>query len=389
MNNYNRRGVFALACMGMLVFGIVLTSLGAILPEITTRFAVSKAAAGSLFTLLSFSILIASLVFGPIVDRTGYRLPLALATSLVAIGLLVIALGDSLFAIGAGTVFIGFGGGIVNGAANALVADITTDSKAAGLSLLGVFFGVGAVGVPFLLGSLNQQLSYATVLIVIAVVSALPVGPMLLMGFPAPKQPRSVPLRQIRDLLRERPLLLFGSMLFLQSGMEITMGGWSATFAREELALDAQSALYFLSLYWLGMMSARLLLGAVLRRVSPASALLACIAGALVGALLLLNARTTVVAAFGIFLIGAGLAAGFPVVLGWVGERYAAVSGTAFSLVLVMALTGGMIVPYLTGLLGNTRGLRASLLIIPLALAASGSLLMWLRSNQLLATDKQ
>ncbi|HEX6062768.1 MAG TPA: MFS transporter, partial [Longimicrobiales bacterium] len=200
MNNYNRRAVFALACMGMLVFGIVLTSLGAILPEITARFAVSKAAAGSLFTLLSFSILIASLVFGPIVDRTGYRLPLALATSLVAIGLLVIALGDSLFAIGAGTVFIGFGGGIVNGAANALVADITTDSKAAGLSLLGVFVGVGAVGVPFLLGSLNQQLSYTTLLTLIALVSAIPVVPMLLMGFPAPKQPRSVPLRQIRDL---------------------------------------------------------------------------------------------------------------------------------------------------------------------------------------------
>ena len=27
MNNYNRRSVFILACMGMLVFGIVLTSL--------------------------------------------------------------------------------------------------------------------------------------------------------------------------------------------------------------------------------------------------------------------------------------------------------------------------------------------------------------------------
>jgi fucose permease len=387
MNNYNQRAVFAVACMGMLVFGIVLTSLGAILPEITTRFGVSKAEAGSLFTLMSFGILVASLIFGPIVDRIGYRMPLVLATALVAFGLLIIALGDSLLAVSTGIALIGFGGGIVNGAANALVADITTDSKAAGLSLLGVFFGVGAVGVPFLLGALTEQLSYTTLLTIIAAVSALPVLPMLLIGFPAPKQPRSLPARQIRELLREKPLLLFGSMLFLQSGIEITMGGWSATFAREELALDAQAALYFLSLYWLGMMSARLLLGALLRRVAPANALLACMTLAFAGALLLLNAHATLPAAVGIFLIGAGLAAGFPVVLGWVGERYAAASGTAFSIALVMALTGGMFVPYMTGVLGTSNGLRASLLIVPIALLISGCLLLWLRSKQLLTMD--
>ncbi len=384
MNTYRRSAVFAIACMGMLVFGIVLTSLGAILPEIITRYGVTKSQAGSLFTLLSLGILVASLIFGPMVDRIGYRMPLALATTLVAVGLLVIALSNSIMSVAVGIALIGFGGGIVNGAANALVADVTTDSKAAGLSLLGVFFGIGAVGVPFLLATLTTRLSYPTLLTIVAATSALPVLPMLLVNFPAPKQPRSLPIRQIAALLREKPLLLFGSMLFLQSGIEITMGGWSATFAREELALDTQAALYFLSLYWLGMMSARLLLGALLRRVVPVNALLACMTAAFAGALLLLNAQAIVPAAIAIFLIGAGLAAGFPVVLGWVGERYAAASGTAFSIALVMALTGGMFVPYITGVLGTANGLRASLLIVPLALLVSAALLVWLRSKKLL-----
>ncbi len=384
MNTYRRSAVFAIACMGMLVFGIVLTSLGAILPEIITRYGVTKSQAGSLFTLLSLGILVASLIFGPMVDRIGYRMPLALATTLVAVGLLVIALSNAIMSVAVGIALIGFGGGIVNGAANALVADVTTDSKAAGLSLLGVFFGIGAVGVPFLLATLTTRLSYPTLLTIVAATSALPVLPMLLVNFPAPKQPRSLPIRQIAALLREKPLLLFGSMLFLQSGIEITMGGWSATFAREELALDTQAALYFLSLYWLGMMSARLLLGALLRRVVPVNALLACMTAAFAGALLLLNAQAIVPAAIGIFLIGAGLAAGFPVVLGWVGERYAAASGTAFSIALVMALTGGMFVPYITGVLGTANGLRASLLIVPLALLVSAALLVWLRSKKLL-----
>ena len=384
MRNYNPRAVFAIACSGMLLFGIVLTSLGAILPEIITRFGVNKTQAGSLFTLLSFGILIASVVFGPLVDRVGYRLPLAFASALVALGLQCIAFGDSLAWLRTGVLLIAFGGGIINGGANALVADISTENKAAGLSLLGVFFGVGAVGVPFLLGALNTRVGYGMLLGIIGAASALPILATLLVRFPAPKQ-HSFPLKQVAQLVRERPLLLLGSMLFLQSGMEITLGGWSAAYAREALELDARAALYFLSLYWLGMMTARLLLGALLRRVSPANALLACMGGSFVGAVLLLNARGTALAAAGIFLIGAGLAAGFPVILGWVGERYAAVSGSAFSIALVMALTGGMLLPYLTGVLGTSFGLRASLLIVPAALIGSTMLLIHLRSHKLLS----
>jgi hypothetical protein len=36
---------------------------------------------------------------------------------------------------------LGFGGGIINGSTNAVVADISSEDKGANLSLLGVFFG--------------------------------------------------------------------------------------------------------------------------------------------------------------------------------------------------------------------------------------------------------
>jgi fucose permease len=383
MNEYGRRAAFALACAGMLVFGIVLTSLGAILPEITTRFGVSKAEAGSFFTLLSFGILVGSLIFGPWVDRAGYRVPLAAGIGLVAAGLELLAFGDSVAWLRAGVALIGFGGGIVNGGTNALVADITTESKAAALSLMGVFFGVGAVGVPFALGALTGTVEYTALLAVLGGLSMLPLMATLLIGLPAPKQPHSFPLQQLFGLARQGPLLLLGAMLFLQSGMEITMGGWSATFAREELALDARAALLFLSLYWLGMMSARLALGWLLKRWSPANTLLACIGLAFAGALLLLTARSVVMAAVGIFLVGAGFAATFPVVIGWIGERYAELSGTAISIALMMALTGGMLLPYVTGVLGGAVGLRSSLLIVPLALLGSAALLATLRTKRL------
>lgn len=389
MTEYRRRAAFTLACAGMLVFGVVLTSLGAVLPEITERFGVSKAAAGSLFTLLSLGILVGSLVFGPWVDRAGYRIPLAAGIAVVAMGLELLAFGATIGALRAGVALIGFGGGIVNGGTNALVADISTENKAAALSLLGVFFGVGAVGMPFALGMLTGTVSYTSLLAWLGALTVLPLIATLLIGLPAPKQPHSFPINQVLGLVKDRPLLVFGAMLFLQSGMEITMGGWSATFAREELALGARAALLFLSLYWLGMMSVRLALGSLLKRMAPANALLACIGIGLMGCLLLLTSSSIAFAAVGIFLVGAGFAAGFPVVLGWIGERYAALSGTAISIALIMALSGGMLLPYLAGVLGGAAGLRSSLVIVPIALLGSAMLLISLRAKRLLNVTTQ
>ena len=364
----NRRTLFAIACLGMLAFGIVLTTLGAVLPSVIERFGIDTAVAGSLFLLMTFGILLGSVVFGPIVDRNGYKGMLLLATALIAMGIIGIAFAPSMSWLRVAVAVVGFGGGIINGGTNALVADVSADGRTAGLSLLGVFFGVGAVGVPFVLASLLGTFSYSAI---IAAVGALVVIPFLITlatPFPAPKQPQGFPLAAARRLLRDPVLLLMGLMLFLESGMEITVGGWTATFFRDELRISERRALVYLSLYWFGMMLARLALGSVLKRAAPVRVLLGCIAVGLVGAVALIFARDASVAALGVFLLGVGFAATFPVVLGFVGDRYADLSGTAFSVVIVMALSGGMLLPWLTGVLGATYGLRGSFAIVPVAL---------------------
>lgn len=367
----------------MLLFGIVLTTLGSILPDIITRFEVSKANAGSLFLLMTFGILLAQLLFGPTVDRLGYRTPLVGAALVVAAGLETIAFGESLAVVRLGVLLIGLGGGILNVATNGVVADIAESGKAANLSLLGVFFGVGAVGVPFALGAFGSMVSQSSILAIVGLIAAVTAAATMLTRFPLPKQPHSFPAAQAARLVKEEPLVILGFMLFLQSGMEITVGGWTSTFAREELSLGGRAALFFLSLYWLGTMLARLVLGSVLKRISPARVLPFSLLLAFAGAVLLLTTSNTTQAGIGVFLVGAGFAAVFPVVLGWVGERYEALSGTAFSMVLVMALCGGMLLPYATGLIAERFGIRASLLVIPAALVLSAALFLIMRHRHL------
>jgi fucose permease len=123
------------------------------------------------------------------------------------------------------------------------------------------------------------------------------------------------------------------------------------------------------------MMLARLVIGTALSRSSPFRILYSCLTIALVGAALLLTTRSVAVAALGVFLLGVGFAAMFPTVLGFIGTRYAALSGTAFSAAITMALLGGMLLPYTTGILGERFGMRGSFLIVPAALAILGVLL--------------
>ena len=371
----NRRSLFAVSCVSLITFGIVLTTLGALLPSIIDRFGIGKAAAGSLFLLNTFGIVIGSVVFGPIVDRNGYKEILVGATAVIILGLEAIAFAPSMIWLRAAVLITGFGGGIINGGANALVADISVDGRTAGLSKLHVFFGAGAVGVPFALGILIGKFSYSTLIAVIGTLCVIPLAITAAPRFPTPKQAQGFPIATAKALLRDPVLLTFGIMLFLESGMEITVGGWTATFFKEELLISDQRALVYLSLYWLGLMVGRMGLSTALRRVSPARLLGTCIAVAFAAVWLVIAARDPSFAALGVFLLGVGFSATFPVVLGLVADRHAALSGTAFSVVMVMALTGGMLLPYFTGVLGASYGLRGSFLIVPSSLVLLALLL--------------
>jgi fucose permease len=375
MSESSRRTLFVCACLGLLAFGIVLTTLGAVLPTIIERFGIDKAQAGALFLLMTFGILAGSLVFGPLVDRYGYKGILLAATVLIFFGLQGIAFAPSLGLLRIAIAVIGFGGGIINGGTNALVADISSGERGAKLNLLGVFFGVGAVGVPFVLATLTGRFSQSVLIAMVGALVVIPLAVIAMTQFPAPKQPQGFPIAAAGGLLKDPLLLLMGVMLFLESGIEISVGGWTSTFVKEELAVGAENALVILSLYWLGMMLARIALGQILRHVSHVTVLYVCLAIALGGSALLLPARSVAVAAAGVFLLGVGFAAMFPTVLGFIGDRYATLSGTAFSLAIATALVGGMLLPFVTGVLGGQYGMRGSFVIVPVAVVIQSVLL--------------
>lgn len=373
--DYNRRVLFAASCVAMLIFGIVMAVLGAVLPSLIITFGLEMGYAGSFFTLLTLGMLVGSLIFGPLVDRFGYKWVLVLSTAIIFLGFLGMALAPVVLLLTVSLVLIGFGGGVINGGANALVADTSIGPRGAGLSFLGVFFGIGAFGIPLVLGSLLDIFTYRAIIATVGTLFLLPMLFFLFLRYPRPKHAAGFPVAEALRLTKEKPLLLFGAILFLQSGLEMTVGGWTATYMQDEMGATAQRAVIYLSLYWLGMTVARIGIGSVLERIGSARILYISLLVSFTGALLLLLAPSAPVAVIGAVLLGAGFAAVFPVTLGLVGDAYSHLSGTAFSMVLAIGLLGGMSIPWMTGITADSVGLRTALYVIPVAL--TGILLLF------------
>ncbi|MBC7873858.1 MAG: MFS transporter, partial [Ferruginibacter sp.] len=171
---YKKNQVFAAACIGLFLFGMTLITLGSILPSLKISFAGQGLRAGILTSILPLGILTGSLIFGPIVDRYGYKSLLIISVFISAVALEGLAFTKSLALLYTCIFLIGFGGGIINGGTSALVSDISTENKGASLSLLGVFFGLGALGMPLLLGILSKHFPYTTILSAVGFFMFLP-----------------------------------------------------------------------------------------------------------------------------------------------------------------------------------------------------------------------
>ena len=364
--------IFIAASLAMLLFGIVLISLGSVLPHLREQFDLSDLSTGSLLSILPFSLLLGSLVFGPLVDRYGYKIVLLVCSLLIFAGLEGIALTGDLWVLRLSIFLIGLGGGAINGAANALAADTAEGDRGARLSFLGVFFGIGALGVPFLLGLLTNILPYHRILFWIGIFVLLPVAVYLLIDFPPPKNPQGFPLKDARRLLKDPWIILTGFILFIQSGMEGLANNWSTTFLQENKAFLSQEALFSLTCLVAGMTAMRLILGWALQHMRPGLVLVLSVGLSFTGSLVILLTEAQFASYAGMAILGAGLSACFPVIMGQVAGKYTHLSGTALSVVLVLALLGNMLCNYGMGFIAQSRGTG----VLPMVIA--GGLLIQL-----------
>ena len=365
---YNRKIVFAAACTGMLLFGICMITLGSVASDLREKLQLNEMAFGALLSILPLGFIAGSLIFGPVADKYGYRILLVISSLCLFAGFEGLAFTNSENLLRLFILLIGIGGGAINGATNALVSDISEKEKSANISLLGVFYGLGALGMPLVLGLLKNTVNFEKIVASVGVITFLSGICFLIIKFPPPKQIHGVPFTRSLGLIRDKVILTIALFLCFQSGFEAIINNWTTTYLTARHSIAQDSALYALSSFVAGMVIMRLLMGSVFRAFSSSRLLIISFILLLTGLILLKTGLSFTISIAGLVLLGAGLSGGFPIMLGIVGNLYSEISGTAFSLIFFIALIGNTLINLLMGMVAQKFGVEH---LITFALAES------------------
>src|SRR2546425_2021284 len=198
--------MFLAACAGIFLFGIVLALLGTLfgLPEVRARLRVNLGQQGDLFLILYFGVFLSSLVAGPLIDRIGNKLVLMVSALLVTAGLGGFAPAQSFGAAATCVALLGLGGGGLNIAANVLVSDLYGADRGPMLNALGMFYAIGALGIPLLAASLSTAVPIRGVLLCAAVLAALTTIAYSALRFPPARESKGFAMRDLLQRSEER-----------------------------------------------------------------------------------------------------------------------------------------------------------------------------------------
>jgi len=357
------------AYSGILVFGISLALLGAIVAPLGESLHFDKSGIGTLYAFLNAGSLVASFAIGFVMDRYGMKFPLAAGPLAVAASLVLLARATSYPELFPGVTLLGIGGGMLNASTNGLIDKLypAGPTKSSALNFLGIFFGIGALLIPFVISGLLSTYSVATILLGTALL-CLAAG---LYPFTLRFPPGAATLR-LADLLvdlRQPPVWLLGLLFFLHSGAEFTLNGYATTHLKETHGLSIAQSTLALGGYWAALMAARIGLSKIISRWNPLHVLTGCALAATAASLLLALAPSAPLAVAGLLLTAFSYSGLFPTALAVAGTRYPARAGSLFGLLVMSAMAGGMTLPYLTGLLSSRITLPLALLLIPTAFA--------------------
>lgn len=247
----------ALLFSGFVLTGIVNTVLGPILPWLATRWSLSDAAAGSLFTVQFAGSLTAGALSGLIASRIGVGRTMALGYALMGLGLVTMMASARTVGI-AGIAAAGVGLGCVIPLTNLMAARLAPARAAGALGAVNLCWGLGAALWPLIVATSVRRSSLATAIVAVCVLLAAMVVPFARAAFPADAAPADhEPSGQAVSLSLAR-LAVFGACIALYSGVESAVGGWVTEHARRITAAAAADRWELAaSVFWGGVTAGR------------------------------------------------------------------------------------------------------------------------------------
>jgi fucose permease len=349
----------ALGCAGLLLIGWSGLLVPSLIRSIEPAFGQSDAGIGVFFFVNAVAYVAGSMVGGLLTELIGRRVVLSLAVVLIAAGLIGMATVTTwgLFLVSA--MPFGLGSGAIDGGTNGLVLDLYPTSRGRALNLLHLFFSLGALASPLVIGRLVEAgVAWQSVMLGTAL-AALPLAAVLAIAdLPSGRHTRTRGPSAARVGLA-LPLIALAVAIACYVASEVGVSNWLVRFLEAATVGLATSAL---ALFW-GCLALGRLVSARLgdrfdhARFAATSSLVAAIALAAAAVVPSLPASIVL---FGV--VGFAFGPIYPLIMAVAGDRFPERSAAVSGFLAGCAVIGAIFYPPVMGFISVGVGLGAAML---------------------------
>ena len=347
---------------GMAAFflsGICAISAGVIVSLLRDRYQFSYSFSGTLISAMSIGNVVALLISGILPGMIGERATTLTLTTGYFIGYLVSALTGNPIFLALAFLMAGIAKGCTAGKCTILVGS-NTDDRPRALSFMNAWYALGALLCPFLIASL-QGVHASMPMFCIALTGLCLWFVFCFSGLPGRAvSPSGAPRKTDYSFLRNGGFWLLAMLMFCENAAEYTVNGWLVTYYKNEQILTGTLAAYTVTVQWAFTLAARLLLAFLMKNKNPFKALAVMGVGMTVMYGVLLKVSTPLPALIALALFSFSVAGTYPMGLASIGEM---LSSASVGILLAFAGVGGILFPWLVGIVADHAGLRSGMAV--------------------------
>ena len=373
VKQHPKLGLVLLAYIAFIALGMPDGLLGVGWPSIRASFSIPLDAIGMLLAASVAGYMTASFFNGPLISRLGVGPVLAGSCALTGVALIGYTLVPEWWMMVFLGVFAGLGAGAIDAGLNTYAATHFSEGL---MQWLHASWGVGVTLGPIIMTIAlttmdSWRMGYRVVGVFQLVLAICFVLTMAMWvqnkgqkGIPESKQLTDYKT-PIWDTLRQPQVWLSTLLFFLYVGAETSLGTWTYSLLTEARGIDRTIAGFFAGSYWATFTVGRVVAGLFAKRIGVHLLVLGGLAGAILGAGLLIWNPSEGANVLAVSLIGISIAPIFPAMMSGTSRRVGA-HFAANTIGMQMAATGfgAAVIPSLMGILAR----RLSLEVIPICL---------------------
>ena len=361
-----------------LICGMLASFLGAIFPAWGYHLRERFREVGDCFLSLNLGFLVSTAVGQRLLSRRGLKFTLITANVLASAGFLLLGYYSPAPAERfAGVAVLGASAGLLTACVFQAFSSLYERRRDSAINLASILFGIGCIVTALLVAGTYYVYTVSGILALFAFIPALYASYCARRTLLPEPASTPIPFSTVLKKLNNPSAVMFTLLLFFQFGNEWSIAGWLSIFLIRRLGISPQESLLLLALYWSALVIGRMVCPLVLQSLGQTASLVGSIISSLLGAVVVASTNNRFGAIMGILFIGAGFACVYPLVVQKMEHRFPVYHPGLYQGIFSMAVTGGLLAPWLLGYIAEAWGIGA-VMIAPMVVTGLVFLLILL-----------